>query len=677
MPVEHDPFAEPSVAADLAKSGGIGVAKGVIGLPGLIGDLQSLIRHYGGKIVEENPFDRWAREIEEAHPEWAAQSKALYEKVGRHHSEVGSNEYPTSADIQRTVEPLTGAFYEPQTRAGHYAQTVGEFVPMALTGGEGIAANLLKGAVAPGLASEAAGERTKGTWLELPARVIGGLFGGGAAHATQAGYNTAKTAGAARSAAGEASQLLGEEIPAGAVSRVAKDVRNDALTPQSAAARVQELGPEAMLLDTGRQLQGRAEAIATQPGAGQNRVLNAVENRTGTFGDATAQRIKDTLNREMGQAPDVVAAQRAVERAVDQQAKPLYDQVMADHPVVDVPSDITNRPAVKQAMGDAISLARNYGEKLSQPAQRTVLNAGGVPITQTIQQPAQTSLRYWDYVKKALDSNINGMLKTGGIQKLDSAEKQDLGGLIAARNALRDHLDNVTGGAYADARRVAAAKPQLTEALDQGREALRTTLLPEELRDIHDNYSIPQQAMLRMGMRREVERIIDTARNDGAAARRILDTNQNREKISAIFGQRAADAIDRRIGAETTFQEATNKIAANSRTGVRQQLVKDTESPSAAAAPVANITGYLHKGVTGALQNLRETGMERTRTGIGSLVTAPGSQVPDLVRILAGYNARAAANSRPPVGPYASTLARVLAQNAINRKARELAGVSP
>jgi hypothetical protein len=198
------------------------------------------------------------------------------------------------------------------------------------------------------------------------------------------GIKSAKTAGAARSAAGEASQLLGEEIPAGAVSRVAKDIRNDALTPAAAAARVQELGPEAMLLDTGRPLQGRAEAIATQPGVGQNRVLNAVENRTGSFGDATAQRIKDTLNREMGQAPDIVSARQAVERAIDQQAKPLYDAVMADHPVVDVPGNITGRPAVAQAMKDAVSLARNYGERLSQPVQQTVLNAAGVPVTRTI-----------------------------------------------------------------------------------------------------------------------------------------------------------------------------------------------------------------------------------------------------------------------------------------------------
>jgi hypothetical protein len=431
---------------------------------------------------------------------------------------------------------------------------------------------------------------------------------------------------------------------------MAKDVRADELTPQMAGLRMAALGPEAMALDAGRQMGGRAEAIASQPGVGQNRVLDAVENRTGTFGAGTAQRVENTLDQTMGRSPDVVAAADRITKMVDQQSKPLYDSVMQAHPVVDVPAGITERPAVAQGMRDAESLARNYGETVN---------------------GAQPSLRYWDYVKKALDSRINGMMRSGGIESLDSAEKADLGGMMNARNALRDHLDEVTGGAYKIARSVAANKPQLLEALEQGQSALNTKLLPEQLKDIHDNMSIPQQSMLRMGMRREIERVMDTARNDGAAARRVLDTNQNREKIATLFGQPAADAIDKRIAAETRFQEATNKISANSRTQVRGQLVKDTESPSAAMPPVANLTGFATKGIMGALEHMRETGMERTRAALGSMSTTPGHQVPDLVRLLSGYNQAAAANARPPITPLAKTLARVGAIRAINNQAAQ------
>jgi hypothetical protein len=667
------PHEEAAVLPDLAKSAGIGLAKGAASVPGFPGDLQALARRFSPGEYLWNMFS-------EAHPEaaqWlteiAAANKAKYGHLMERGDIPGNVTLPSSADIQHAVEQGTGQeWYEPKTQWGKRAETVTSFIPQALaTGGEGVVANVLKGAVAPGVASQAAGEGFEGTWFETPARILGALTGAGLAHGAQTAANAAKTAGAAHSAAGEAGQLVGNpDITGGAVSRVAKDIRNDELTPAAAQTRMDELGPEGMMLDAGRQLQGRAEAIATQPGAGQNRVLNAVENRTGTFGDATAQRIKDTLNRTMGQSPDIVATTKAVGDIVDKQAKPLYDAVMAAHPDVDVPAGILKRPAVRQAMGDAESIAKNYGEPLTAPVSRTTMNAAGVPVTQTVQQP-KLDLRYWDNVKKAMDSRISGMLRTGGVQALDSAEKADLGGLIAARNALRDHLDTVTSGAYADARRVAATKPQLTEALEQGQAALNTKLLPEELKDLHDNMSIPQQAMLRMGMRREIERVIDVARNDGAAARRVLDTNQNREKIAEIFGQKAADEIDKRIAAETQFQQAKEKIANSSRTGVRSQLIKDTESSSVSAPPVANLMGYLAKGAGALHQSLADTGMERTRNAIGSLMTAPANQVPDLVRILSGYNQRAAANARPPITPLAKTLARVGTIRGVNYLAQQ------
>lgn len=559
--------------------------------------------------------------------------------------------------------------YEPQTTPGRFTKTIAEGVPLALTGNEGAAANVLKGAVAPGVGSEALGDRFKGTWLETPARLLGGIAGGAGAYGAGAGVNAVKTHGAAREAADAARTLTGgPDINAGAVARVAKSAAADNLTPEGAAAKIGELGPESMMLDMGRQLQGRAEAVATQPGVGQNKILDAVEGRTGEFGSGTAARVKGTLDTHMGESPNVVKLTNDIGDIVDKHAKPLYDSVMEAHPVVQVPADITSRPSVAQAMKDAVSLAKDHGEKLTSPSEtQTILKGPGYHIADDVAAPAQTSLRYWDYVKKAMDHRINGMMKSGGVATLDSSEKADLGGMIAARNALRDHLDEVTEGAYKTARSVAATKPQLTEALEFGRSSLSTKLLPEEMAGEMENFSIPQQSMARVGMRREIERVLDTARNDGAAARRILDTNQNREKIAAMFGEGPAAAIDARIAAETKFQDATNKISANSRTGVRSQLIKDTETPSAAVPPMANLTGFATKGL-GALANIYHTGaMERTRSGIGSLMTTPADKIPDLVKILSGYNERAAANARPALAPYAGTLAKVLGSSALQR----------
>ena len=105
---------------------------------------------------------------------------------------------PAAPDIE-AVEGVTkeaiGDHYQPDTTAGKYARTVGEFVPGALatggaasaTGGLSAIGRMLMGnAVIPGLASEAAGQATEGTQLEPYARAAGGFVGGVGGHALTA-----------------------------------------------------------------------------------------------------------------------------------------------------------------------------------------------------------------------------------------------------------------------------------------------------------------------------------------------------------------------------------------------------------------------------------------------------------------------------------------------------------
>jgi hypothetical protein len=145
---------QPSVdLADVAKSSGIGAAKGTIGLAGLPGDLVDLVNS------GLNAGNRYLV------------GKGLAQPRG----ESGPNPLPTAASIQKGVEGYTGEFYKPKTKAGQYAQTVGEFAPAALAGPGGIARRVAFQAVAPGLASEAAGQATQGTasepWARLAAAV--------------------------------------------------------------------------------------------------------------------------------------------------------------------------------------------------------------------------------------------------------------------------------------------------------------------------------------------------------------------------------------------------------------------------------------------------------------------------------------------------------------------------
>lgn len=66
--------------------------------------------------------------------------------------------------------------YRGQTTPGKFAGSVGEFVPGAMLGGGGMAANALKYGVLPGLASEAAGQLTEGSPVEPYARIAAALL---------------------------------------------------------------------------------------------------------------------------------------------------------------------------------------------------------------------------------------------------------------------------------------------------------------------------------------------------------------------------------------------------------------------------------------------------------------------------------------------------------------------
>lgn len=142
---------EPDIVSDTVKSAGAGLARGAVGMAGLPGTVEQLGRagiNYAGK-------------------QFGARENVVSPQTA----------LPTGQDLQKGVEGYTGKFYEPKTTAGRYAGAIGEFAPGVLFPG-GIAQKVLGNVVGPAVASETAGEMTKGTSLEPWARVGGALAGG-------------------------------------------------------------------------------------------------------------------------------------------------------------------------------------------------------------------------------------------------------------------------------------------------------------------------------------------------------------------------------------------------------------------------------------------------------------------------------------------------------------------
>lgn len=159
--------AQPSIAGDIAKSGGIGLAKGGISILGGGGDIRNLLSKGTDYAAEKLGFS----------PETSGTIKDVAAKAARYTPLMAIPDAPTSKDIQSGIEGYTGEFYEPKTTAGKYTEKAAEFLPAAAMGPGRMLPKLASGVFA-GLGSEAAGQATEGTKAEPYARVAGAMAGG-------------------------------------------------------------------------------------------------------------------------------------------------------------------------------------------------------------------------------------------------------------------------------------------------------------------------------------------------------------------------------------------------------------------------------------------------------------------------------------------------------------------
>jgi hypothetical protein len=216
--------AEPSLsageyAADIAKSGGIGVAKGAIGLAGLPGDARGLLSAGFSAAADKLGVS----------PETVGNIKDTAYNITKHIPNLNVLTAPGSQEIQKKIEGVTGEFYQPQTVAGEYAQTAGEFIPASLAGPGGVVRRLVTQAAIPALTSETAGQITKGTAAEPYARTAAAILSPAAAEMAlarraQQALPTAQDALDAGKAIYRSPQVQGITIPPQAVDKLAQRI---------------------------------------------------------------------------------------------------------------------------------------------------------------------------------------------------------------------------------------------------------------------------------------------------------------------------------------------------------------------------------------------------------------------------------------------------------------------
>lgn len=510
-------------AGDVAKSAGVGLAEGAIGLVGLPGTIKDGADSLAGWAMEKVAGPR---------PEGVPQRKNPL----------------SGAAIKGYVENVTGEFYKPQSTTGEYARTVGEFVPGALLGGGKTAAELgksvLKYGAVPGLASEAAGQATEGSSVEPYARALAGIG---------AGVGMAALPGVKLSAIPRENRLL---------QRAAGD---DGVTAATARQQIDDLGPSGMMMDLGPNLQRQAGALAATPGAQQKTIRDAVVSRA----DATKVRVGQQLDDTLGKSP-IPSRIEAEISANKEGLSPLYDAALSGakpvetRPLADDLEKLirTSRGAVQGHLRD---IRRMLDVQLDDASKARLAQNKNWQPTQTLDTNAATLLQ----TRQAIDDIIE-MAAEPSVAKQLAPIRQRVDGILSSAAPGIKKAD----AAAQDLIRQGQAVSRGQQVLASGREAPRPAevadmMSPVPAGDLIGPSGVPMR--LSQGARAEIDRIVGTNSSDVTALKQLLkgEGSWNRDRLVSVFGPRKADRIFDIVENELKFAKTRAVVDQNSESAAR------------------------------------------------------------------------------------------------------------
>jgi hypothetical protein len=679
---------QPSIAGDVAKSAGIGIAKGLIGIPAAPGNIQSLIERY-------NPFDYLTRKYEQAYPEQAAKNRAAYERLHPLGDVPGEVRFPTSADIQQPIESVTGQFYEPQTTAGKYAESIGEFAPAMLAGPGNLAERAMWRAVIPGTASEAAGEATQGTALEPWARLAAGATGlaGGELALRAAPRAVPTVAGQVRPAApavdmaalerditGVSPEGLPVATPRGDLGiRLLHPETPHDLAPRgraSVGAAATEASPLAdysaptierareLLADSGLDNPYRLEAaldetsphhtfaelspalekeVAGIAAADKGQAKNLIAQTFLERAKEAPQRMAAAFDRAFGPPQNLSELQRAIEAERAKTATPLWRQ-FTQTTAQPTPAlrALLPRLDAAGALRAANKAMREEGLPVQQGFARAITDEAGEWAEQVEHMPTAAAFQY---AKEHLDGLIEKSLASPGEAKAArryTALKNDL---IAA---IDKHPDPQVAGVWQAARRAWQQPTELLEAQNLGRRLLTGNVDREDLPGLVAGWSPERMNHLTIGIRNYLEDLEKGNRSAARTSNRLLDAvlaPGNQDKLRAVLGDARADQLIEAIRHEESMHGAPNRIIGGSptadRTAARNRYLPgegiiDKLSVEQLMHPGRAIGKGLAKAGLNRFAKQREAAAAQLRDELSRIMTTQGAERNAIARALIG-----------------------------------------
>lgn len=287
-----------------------------------------------------------------------------------------------------------------------------------------------------------------------------------------------------------------------------------------------------------------------------------------------------------------------LERQMQRSAQPLYEAAHAERIVAPARMQkMVNTPAGQKAIDRAVNIAKQeeldlatLGLRKSQDGRWMLGDDAG-----------EVSVQLLDNIKRGWDDVIEGYRDTTtGVLNLDGFGR-------AANKTLREYIGIVDelSPAYKAARNSYAGPARLKGALADGRHAGASgRVTSEEIAKRMSKMPPGEQELYRSGFMRGLIDIMEAGGDVANRLNRLIGKGKLRNKIDAVFGDKAAaDAFIRQLKEETTI--VARAAAISSRTG--SPTARRASEQAGLAASMTSIRGAmadaLRRGVSFARQN--------------------------------------------------------------------------
>jgi len=443
---------------------------------------------------------------------------------------------------------IVGGFLNPVSKAAGPliagGRNVLERVARGAAGG-----SVLSGAQAGGEAtSETIRDVAAGRETDIPqkasdiqqATAIGAAFGGfipAVGQALRSGFN-----GIVNTLARTSNKVQGTA----AVRKITEALERDGFTPSQALKRLDELGPDAALLDAGPNARALGFTVKGQPGAGKKRIEKFISERqegvrdptTGQIKGGQVQRIQNSIDELI---PGDFFSQRQQLANINNASK-LYDNAFAANQNIESRTidRLLKTPDGQVAFKNARRTLNNNRENLSKvdPDLTELLKETGERATGK-GVGRGLKLKFLDQVKRELFD-----LEQKATDKFGRPTERSRS-ITNLRRDLIDELDNVDatapgvkGGDYAKARLLAGDKLANQEALEKGAEFMSKGQFssPREIGAALEDMSPEARHLFRVGAAQGLKSRLSEIVSRADASKKLIDIQALEGKISAAFG---------------------------------------------------------------------------------------------------------------------------------------------